>query len=127
MGDPENELKKKILSAIRAESRGVALKPVPRAEQPQPVCLPPQKDSISSLESGGEERKKIVCRSKLLRSDYAHEIFIISRRGDFYSDGTHQAQLDQIMKMHPQCQSTAAQRAWERLAPSRLGLHKIKC
>lgn len=36
----------------------------------------------------GQEIKLIVCRPKLLCSDYPHEKFIASRWGDFYYDGT---------------------------------------
>lgn len=51
------------------------------------VCLPHLKDSISPSRVKNKASSSSADQ-KLLRSDYPHEIFIISHWGDFHSDGT---------------------------------------
>lgn len=91
MGDPRELCQ--TASAIRAEAAGCHAQTSP----PAPLCRaePPQRLSVCLIWRTQSARRGWKIKpahrlqiKKLLRSDYPHEIFIISRWGDFHSDGT---------------------------------------
>lgn len=85
---------KQTVTAIRAEAAGVTLKPFPSVLQ---LCrVEPQQrlsgcfiwKSQSAHHGARNKASSSSADQKLLCSDYPHEKFIVSRWGDFYSDGT---------------------------------------